>query len=254
MRFDKKGISAIVTTVLIVLITVAAVTIIWVAIIPMIQDRLDIQDFDVRLNVETASGYTVYDADKGKLLVRVGRGDDESEIDKLRVIVSFNGTTYSEIVDAPETNQYKTYAFDIAGYVSSYGDPIKVKVAPLILKSGSIKEGMSSSDVEILEGNIVDVDSYDWDYFGEGDCVLGGTQNCGTDTGVCEYGSQTCIEYGGITIWGACTGGTGPATEICDGLFDEDCDTIKDNGCSCVNEETLDCGPDNEEGECVFGV
>jgi flagellin-like protein len=37
---NKKGISAIVATVLIILITVAAVTIIWAAIIPMIQENL----------------------------------------------------------------------------------------------------------------------------------------------------------------------------------------------------------------------
>ena len=37
---NKKGISAIVATVLIILITVAAVTIIWAAIIPMIQDQI----------------------------------------------------------------------------------------------------------------------------------------------------------------------------------------------------------------------
>ena len=37
---NKRGISAIVATVLIILITVAAVTIIWAAIIPMINDQL----------------------------------------------------------------------------------------------------------------------------------------------------------------------------------------------------------------------
>lgn len=36
---NKRGISAIVATVLIILITVASVTIIWVAIIPLISDR-----------------------------------------------------------------------------------------------------------------------------------------------------------------------------------------------------------------------
>jgi len=40
MKNNKKGISAIVATVLIILITVAAVTIIWAAIIPMIQDQI----------------------------------------------------------------------------------------------------------------------------------------------------------------------------------------------------------------------
>ena len=41
MKNNKKGISAVVATVLIILITVAAVTIIWAAIIPMINGQLD---------------------------------------------------------------------------------------------------------------------------------------------------------------------------------------------------------------------
>ncbi|MCH7850554.1 MAG: hypothetical protein IH845_02830 [Nanoarchaeota archaeon] len=40
MNYNKKGISAVVATVLIILITVAAVTIIWAAIIPMINNQL----------------------------------------------------------------------------------------------------------------------------------------------------------------------------------------------------------------------
>jgi len=41
MKYNKRGISAVVATVLIILITVAAVTIIWAAIIPLIQGQLD---------------------------------------------------------------------------------------------------------------------------------------------------------------------------------------------------------------------
>ena len=44
MVIRKKGISAIVATVLIVLITVAAVTIIWTVIIPLLRSNLDIDD------------------------------------------------------------------------------------------------------------------------------------------------------------------------------------------------------------------
>lgn len=40
MNMKKRGISAVVATVLIILITVAAVTIIWAAIIPMINDQI----------------------------------------------------------------------------------------------------------------------------------------------------------------------------------------------------------------------
>ncbi|MBW2975034.1 putative metal-binding motif-containing protein, partial [Candidatus Woesearchaeota archaeon] len=55
--------------------------------------------------------------------------------------------------------------------------------------------------------------------------VDGQTKSCGTDTGECQSGTQTCT--GGI--WGACVGEVAPATELCDGR-DNDCDGEVDNG------------------------
>ena len=58
---QKKAISAVVATVLIILITVAAITIIWAAIIPLIQRNIGegTQCFDAtsQLSIE-AEGYT----------------------------------------------------------------------------------------------------------------------------------------------------------------------------------------------------
>ncbi|MDY0003713.1 MAG: MopE-related protein, partial [Polyangia bacterium] len=54
-------------------------------------------------------------------------------------------------------------------------------------------------------------------------CTPGTNQQCGTDEGVCSFGSQTCVTGG---TWGECTGGVGPQSEAgfgCDGL-DNDCD------------------------------
>jgi hypothetical protein len=50
-------------------------------------------------------------------------------------------------------------------------------------------------------------------------CIDGEIQPCGTNTGVCEFGQETCTEG----EWGPCTGGIGPQAEICNGL-DDDCD------------------------------
>lgn len=55
-------------------------------------------------------------------------------------------------------------------------------------------------------------------------CNEGETQNCGTDVGVCEFGTSTCI--GGQ--WGACVGGVEPSPETCNDL-DNDCNSLVDD-------------------------
>jgi len=51
-------------------------------------------------------------------------------------------------------------------------------------------------------------------------------RECGTtDEGICEYGSQTCVDY----QWGPCVGSTEPQVETCDGR-DENCNGVFDDG------------------------
>ncbi|MDD9952940.1 MAG: carboxypeptidase regulatory-like domain-containing protein [Candidatus Woesearchaeota archaeon] len=63
----------------------------------------------------------------------------------------------------------------------------------------------------------------------------GSSIQCGTDEGVCEFGTQTCSVSG---VWGSCTGALGPTegTELsCDGQ-DNDCDgTIDESPVCCVD-------------------
>lgn len=66
---NKKGISTIVATVLIILIVVAGVTIVWVAILPMIRDSLEFSSMIGSVSVLSSGGYTVYDADREVAIV-----------------------------------------------------------------------------------------------------------------------------------------------------------------------------------------
>ncbi len=56
-------------------------------------------------------------------------------------------------------------------------------------------------------------------------CIIGETQDCGSDVGECSYGTQTCDITG---TWGSCVGEAGPSLEICDGL-DNDCTGVADD-------------------------
>ncbi len=48
----KRGISTIVATVLIVLITVASVTVLWVGVMPLIAQSFFVEDADVRFQIQ----------------------------------------------------------------------------------------------------------------------------------------------------------------------------------------------------------
>jgi len=70
------------------------------------------------------------------------------------------------------------------------------------------------------------------------DCAKGSTDKCGTDVGLCDFGTKLCDA---TCKWGACLGGVVPATEVCEGTKDEDCDGTVDNGCGCTNGLQKDC-------------
>ncbi|MBI5500680.1 MAG: hypothetical protein HY907_10600, partial [Deltaproteobacteria bacterium] len=70
------------------------------------------------------------------------------------------------------------------------------------------------------------------------------TRNCGTDVGVCEFGSQICT----MSAWGACTGGYSGSAEVCN-LLDDDYDGATDEGNPGGGAA---CGTD--VGECARGT
>lgn len=84
------------------------------------------------------------------------------------------------------------------------------------------------------------------------ECSAGETRQCGTtDTGACEYGTQTCANG----TWGLCIGAVEPGTEVCGNGTDEDCDGA-DSVCG-AGENYYVCGSAaecNAEGGSGWGT
>ncbi len=75
-------------------------------------------------------------------------------------------------------------------------------------------------------------------------CTDGEEQQCGTtDTGACQYGTQTCKNG----QWGECTGAVWPEKEQCGNNIDDDCDGETDEGCEYPEPTTEEIKQEQEE-------
>lgn len=150
---SKKGVSAVVATVLIIMITVAAVGIIWAAIIPMVRNSLDkgTACFDAQSDVSlvTDGGYTCINRTSGNISLQIKKGSNTKvELVAVQALVFIGGssTTYKInktntgatavegiVGTLPENNEFKTVSLwktDDAGTNTTLAT--KVKLAPIV--------------------------------------------------------------------------------------------------------------------------
>lgn len=77
-------------------------------------------------------------------------------------------------------------------------------------------------------------------------CVAGSVQSCGTDVGLCAFGTQECVNGS----WGGCAGSIEPFPEVCGDLLDNDCDggvDYEDDNCGVSFTEEEEPVIDEEE-------
>lgn len=144
---NNKAVSALVATVLLILITVAAVGIIWGAIMPMLNRAMEMGQacLNARLTIDTTSGYTCYKTTAQEAQIMIGRGAEEFDLAGMNVIVSGGGVSKTfkikttgqngvrmiggaTTLDLPEANEERTYMLSIGTNLTQVEE---VKVAPI---------------------------------------------------------------------------------------------------------------------------
>ena len=92
---NKRGISDLVATVLIVLITIAAVGMIWGAIMPIIKKNIDTsqQCNDANIDINTQQGFT-YEMGGGNISIQVSRGPSTIDLSGIQYVASDSGELY----------------------------------------------------------------------------------------------------------------------------------------------------------------
>jgi len=146
---NKRGIWAVVAAVLLILITIVALMIIWMAILPLIRQDFGSDIFDMQLQILTSEGYTVYDEVKHFAFVHVKRGPDNITIDGLQIIFNFNGDSIRyQTKSVPGSNGNMVYSFNFTRDGVG-GIPGKVAVAPIIIKNNKRRVGDILDEVNI---------------------------------------------------------------------------------------------------------
>ncbi len=164
---NKKGISSLIATVLMILITISSVGIIIQAVMPIIKNNLEIanQCDSIKLSINTEEGYSVYDPATNTLSISVSRGAEETGLAGIQIkLISSNGTSkvieikeggnYSFIdsTQMPEINSEKVYLINVEEL--NISEIEKVSVAPII-KVGKTEKicNAISSGIEIPESS-----------------------------------------------------------------------------------------------------
>jgi hypothetical protein len=147
---NKRGISAIVATVLILLITIVAVTIVWVILIPLLQGSFSSVDVDGGVSIVSSGGYTVWDSEKQVATVKVSGKPGSSIIEKVRLTFFFeDGSSESNLFPAPGPKEERVYEF----LFNEGAAPVQVSVAPLVIDGSSEREA-SAFPVDLMSGNL----------------------------------------------------------------------------------------------------
>ena len=155
MMIGKKGLSPAVAIFLIILVSVAAVAVIWSYIIPVIKEgSLTLSSEDVDLTIVSDAGYTYYDSMDEIMSVQVRRGDDIRDELYFKLIVGLddgNSVTSGNIFVAPDKDSTRTYEVGMR----DHGIPVSVNLVP-VFKSGrefSLSSFSSGYDIPLDEGD-----------------------------------------------------------------------------------------------------
>ena len=135
----KRGVSSVIATVLIILITIAAVTVVWQFVIPMIKNNLEGADSCLNAipEVSISESYTIYNTTHVRISVEMR---DNSKMEKIILRITNDiGDSFTKIIEKeniPDSGARKTYIYDFTSEESWTEGTIisKIGVSPIVLK------------------------------------------------------------------------------------------------------------------------
>jgi hypothetical protein len=238
----KKGVSAVIATVLLILILIAAIALLWVLVLPMIER---ISEFNEPVSMKILDeGYTSYDPDNKLIDIQVGRDDDGSSMVGFNLIFEMsdgNSITY-KVTKSIERNCKTVFYFNFS---EIEGNLKVVKIAPVYTggKNGPVVSSLDVSDVVNTQHRI------------DGKVYVNPVSGESYISCVSDCSGREC---GGDGCGGQCPPGC-DLLEVCnDGICNSDICESDDFSVTCSNVEcglvNNNCGIQVDCGSCGLGI
>jgi flagellin-like protein len=190
IRKEKRGISPVIATILLILITVAAVSIIWAFVLPFMKEKVGEVDKNVDLSILTEQGFTYFDYANNISSVQVKKGEEDVNITQIIFIFEKQGET-KEIRGLFSIPNGQTQTFYIP-LTTSYDS---VSLAAVVLNGKKEKETGVLQIANFIRGDVPGDDA--------------GVLNGKVDDEVYVKNSTTMVSH---PIFGGCNGNIKPCS------------------------------------------
>src|SRR3989344_8012666 len=221
---QKRGISQLIATVLIIGFTIVLAAIIFIWLIGSIEKIIIAQEeaekelscADIQLDIKKACVENSY---VNLLIGNKGNKEIKKELFRIRGDLNTDITKKEEIISS-----FGTRNFNLGYNPLIIGNPNKIELFPTIDYNNELYQCKKNFEYPITECPCP---------------VEGLIKSCGTDVGECTAGTKTCSNK----KWGNCDGSIAPTLESCGDNLDNNCDGSIDEGCSCSEDGTeRNCG------------
>jgi hypothetical protein len=145
---DKRAISAIVSTVLVLMLTFGILAFVGPKIITMVKDNLDgstvCSQVATSVSIVKSDLYTCYDNNTTTLKVQIRRDPSEINITGIKIFASKDGSdiTPANVTSAPGSGETKVFTINMS-------KPDKVAIMPIVMSGEQERECSKTDYVEI---------------------------------------------------------------------------------------------------------
>jgi len=147
---NKRGLSGVITTLIIIVLVIAAIGIIWAVVRPYIEgntDEISMGKFTISLELENVA----FEENGNSSTIGVKRNKGEASLSGIKFIFS-NGTSSESFDETTTLVEFGKKSFDF-NLVMDVSDITEISIAPILISDSGVESVSDIIDKHVIRGN-----------------------------------------------------------------------------------------------------